>query len=98
MRSSSKSYVAGSRFDTGARAVLYAGDRELARLMSLLFRAYRALLSPVLGTSCRFEPSCSRYAEQAIERHGVLSGGWLGFKRLLRCHPWGGAGGLDPVP
>jgi putative membrane protein insertion efficiency factor len=98
MPSSSKSYVTGFRSDTRARAVLLAGDGVLAGLMSIFFRSYRALLSPVFGRSCRFEPSCSLYAEEAIKSYGVLGGGWMALRRLLRCHPWGGAGGFDPVP
>jgi putative membrane protein insertion efficiency factor len=70
----------------------------VARLATLALRLYRLLLSPLFGPSCRFEPSCSRYAEGAIERHGVVRGAALGARRLLRCHPWGGPGGFDPVP
>jgi putative membrane protein insertion efficiency factor len=58
---------------------------------------YRYGLSPLLGPSCRFYPSCSEYAQQAIARHGVLRGAWLASKRLLRCNPWH-CGGHDPVP
>ncbi len=61
-------------------------------------RLYRVLLSPVLGQNCRFEPSCSRFAEQAMERHGWREGSVMVARRLLRCHPWGGPGGFDPVP
>ena len=62
-----------------------------------LVKAYRLLLSPWLGSSCRFEPTCSCYAAACIERFGPARGTWLGLKRLLRCHPWGGHG-YDPVP
>lgn len=62
-----------------------------------LIRGYQRLLSPGLGAVCRYEPSCSRYAYEAIERFGVLRGGWLALNRLVRCHPWS-AGGFDPVP
>jgi putative membrane protein insertion efficiency factor len=62
-----------------------------------LVRGYRFFLSPWLGSACRFEPSCSRYAIEALERHGALQGSALAAGRLLRCHPWC-QGGLDPVP
>ena len=62
-----------------------------------LIRAYRWLVSPLLGPACRFEPSCSRYAEAAVVRYGALRGSWLALRRLGRCHPLGGSG-FDPVP
>ncbi|MCL6614171.1 MAG: membrane protein insertion efficiency factor YidD [Firmicutes bacterium] len=58
---------------------------------------YRRFLSPYLGAHCRFEPSCSVYAFEAIQKYGSLRGSWLALRRLLRCHPWGGSG-YDPVP
>jgi putative membrane protein insertion efficiency factor len=64
-------------------------------LMSI--RLYRRFISPALAPSCRFVPTCSQYAYEAIERYGALKGGWLGLKRLLRCHPFH-PGGFDPVP
>lgn len=67
------------------------------RLLALPVRAYRLLLSPWLGSSCRFEPTCSRYALQALARHGALAGSALTTYRLLRCHPWC-EGGHDAVP
>lgn len=63
----------------------------------LLIRAYQVVVSPWLGPACRFEPSCSRYAAEAIERYGVAYGGWLAARRVGRCHPLGGSG-YDPVP
>lgn len=60
-------------------------------------RFYRYAISPMMGPHCRFEPSCSAYAEQAVQRHGLASGGYLAVRRLLRCHP-GCPGGHDPVP
>jgi putative membrane protein insertion efficiency factor len=60
-------------------------------------RGYRLILSPLIGGACRFEPSCSRYAEEALLRHGAWRGGLLGLRRILRCRPLGGAG-IDPVP
>ena len=62
-----------------------------------LVRGYRLFLSPWLGSQCRFEPTCSRYALEALESHGAAAGGWLVARRLLRCHPWCD-GGCDPVP
>jgi putative membrane protein insertion efficiency factor len=69
----------------------------MRRLLTVLIRAYRYGISPYLGAHCRFEPSCSRYAEIAIMRFGVLRGGGIALRRVLRCHPWH-AGGVDPVP
>ena len=66
-------------------------------LVMLLIRAYRLLLGPLLGPRCRFHPSCSAYALEAVERFGTLRGGWLALRRLGRCHPWH-PGGYDPVP
>jgi putative membrane protein insertion efficiency factor len=61
-------------------------------------RVYQLLIAPILPANrCRFEPSCSHYGMEAIARHGALFGSWLTARRLLRCHPWGGAG-FDPVP
>ncbi len=62
-----------------------------------LIRIYQLFVSPLLGNHCRFYPSCSQYAREAIEQHGVLRGVWLAIRRLLRCHPWH-PGGVDPVP
>lgn len=72
--------------------------RTLARqLFIALIRAYGLVISPWLGPACRFEPSCSRYAAEAIDELGILRGGWLAIRRLLRCHPLGGSG-YDPIP
>ena len=62
-----------------------------------LIRAYQVCISPMLGPRCRFYPSCSQYASQAVSEHGVLRGGWLALKRLARCHPFN-PGGVDEVP
>lgn len=67
------------------------------RLLMCLVQAYRLVLSPWLGSACRFEPSCSAYALQALERHGAAAGSYLTLRRLARCHPWCD-GGCDPVP
>ncbi|HIQ07502.1 MAG TPA: membrane protein insertion efficiency factor YidD [Thiotrichaceae bacterium] len=63
----------------------------------VIIRGYQLLLSPILGSSCRYYPSCSHYSHQAISHHGVLKGGWMSLKRIGRCHPWA-EGGYDPVP
>ncbi|MDR2837098.1 MAG: membrane protein insertion efficiency factor YidD [Azonexus sp.] len=62
-----------------------------------LIRFYRYAISPLLGRSCRYVPSCSEYTMEAVEKYGAVKGGWLGAKRIGRCHPWR-PGGYDPVP
>ena len=69
----------------------------MRQCLILLLRAYQLLLSPLLGNHCRFYPSCSHYAVEAIERHGPWRGSLLAVRRLLRCHPWH-PGGIDLVP
>lgn len=68
-----------------------------AWLLALPVRAYRLVLSPWVGMHCRYQPTCSAYALEALERHGALRGGWLTLRRIARCHPFGGSG-HDPVP
>lgn len=69
----------------------------MRRVLLALIRAYQATASPYLGGRCRYTPSCSRYAYEAVERYGALRGLALAVRRLARCHPWGGRG-YDPVP
>jgi len=69
----------------------------LSAVLRGLIRAYQLLVSPLLPPSCRYLPSCSAYAAEAIATHGAIHGTWLTLRRLLRCHPWGGSG-WDPVP
>ncbi|HTY98295.1 MAG TPA: membrane protein insertion efficiency factor YidD [Rhodocyclaceae bacterium] len=71
--------------------------RLLAMPVVALIQAYRYLISPMLGSRCRFHPSCSEYAVEALGRHGLAKGLWLAVRRLGRCHPWH-PGGYDPVP
>jgi len=74
------------------------GLHKLAILLLLIpIYGYRYFISPLFGVNCRFSPSCSDYAKDAITRHGALRGGLLTVKRILKCHPWGGSG-YDPVP
>jgi putative membrane protein insertion efficiency factor len=76
----------------------------MARILRILLKVYKATLSPFLalltggpGTGCRFTPTCSEYFVEAVEKHGLMMGTWLGTKRIFRCHPWGSSG-YDPVP
>lgn len=69
----------------------------MQKLILALIRAYRYLVSPLLGSHCRFHPSCSEYAQEAVRAHGAARGSWLALRRVARCHPLS-AGGFDPVP
>lgn len=74
-----------------------AVSRALSRPLIGLVKIYRVVISPWLGTNCRYQPTCSDYAIEALQTHGVLKGSWLAARRIGRCHPWGGSG-YDPVP
>lgn len=69
----------------------------MKRILVFLLRVYQYALSPMLGRSCRFHPTCSQYGIEAVQKYGALRGGWLTLKRIGRCHPWN-PGGFDPVP
>ncbi len=69
----------------------------IAGIFTIFIRAYQLVLSPLLPPSCRYTPTCSQYALEAIKKHGPFKGGWLAAKRIMSCHPWGGHG-HDPVP
>ncbi|MBO0707239.1 MAG: membrane protein insertion efficiency factor YidD [Candidatus Dormibacteraeota bacterium] len=69
----------------------------MTRVVLVLIRVYQLTLSPLLGNSCRYEPSCSRYTYEAVQRYGWAKGSWMGVKRIARCHPFA-KGGYDPVP
>ena len=69
----------------------------MKRLFLAIIRFYQKAISPALPPSCRFTPSCSHYGYEAIEKHGLMKGGWLAIKRISRCHPFN-SGGYDPVP
>ncbi len=69
----------------------------LTWLFLKLIRFYQLFISPLLGSNCRFMPTCSAYATQSLKTYGLLKGGYLSFKRIIRCHPWGGSG-YDPLP
>lgn len=74
-----------------------APAQSVKKPVILLLRGYKLAISPLLGQRCRFYPSCSTYTMEAVERFGVLRGGWLGARRIARCHPFN-PGGVDPVP
>lgn len=71
--------------------------RLLAWPLMVLVRLYQYIISPVLGPKCRYTPTCSQYAMEALQKYGAIKGTWLAIKRIGRCHPWGGHG-YDPVP
>ncbi|MCC8071564.1 MAG: membrane protein insertion efficiency factor YidD [Bacteroidales bacterium] len=73
------------------------GLKALSWVLILPIRFYQLSISPMLGQNCRFTPTCSQYAIEALRRHGPFKGLWLALRRVLRCHPWGGSG-YDPVP
>lgn len=72
-------------------------SKATAWLISLPIYFYRYAISPMLPATCRYTPTCSQYALEALKRHGPIKGSWLTIKRICRCHPWGGSG-YDPVP
>lgn len=76
---------------------LFARRNPLQWLMILILRCYRKVISPLYGPVCKFYPSCSTYALEAVEEYGFFQGSYLAVRRLLRCHPWQ-IGGIDPVP
>ena len=71
--------------------------RIFSFLLIIPIKIYQIIISPLLGPSCRFTPTCSQYAVEAIQKYGPFKGSWLSFKRIIKCHPWGGSG-YDPVP
>jgi putative membrane protein insertion efficiency factor len=79
------------------QAILKLINAGLSAFFLALIKVYQVVLSPVLGASCRFTPTCSHYGVEAIKKHGPFKGGWLTLKRIGRCHPWG-SHGHDPVP
>lgn len=90
--------LAGGNRSTSCCSVCHATEANLGqRVLILLVRAYQYLLKPWLGSRCRFYPSCSEYAVEALQKHGALRGGWLAARRICRCHPYH-PGGVDLVP
>jgi putative membrane protein insertion efficiency factor len=79
------------------QAILKLINAGLSAIFLALIKIYQVVLSPVLGASCRFTPTCSHYGIEAIKKYGPFKGGWLTLKRIGRCHPWG-SHGHDPVP
>lgn len=83
--------------ESGKKEVRYAGGYLSRRLVRASIRFYQGAISPLFPPACRYTPTCSNYALEAIELHGVSKGTLLAIKRIMRCHPWGGSG-YDPVP
>ena len=79
------------------RVLIHKLSLLLVRMLVLPIRFYQRFISPLFPPACRFTPTCSQYAVEALQKHGPLKGLWLAIRRLLRCHPWGGSG-YDPVP
>ena len=79
------------------RVLIYKLSLLLVRMLVPPIRFYQRFISPLFPPACRFTPTCSQYAVEALQKHGPLKGLWLAVRRLLRCHPWGGSG-YDPVP
>lgn len=84
-------------FKETARTVYKTILKLLAFPFILIIKMYQLLLSPILPANCRYQPTCSHYAVEALKKYGIFKGGWLGIKRISRCHPWGSSG-YDPVP
>lgn len=96
-RESALLYPAGTAAATAQECPPHRAHAVIERLLIALLKAYKRLLSPLLGPRCRFVPSCSEYAMTAIGRFGALRGGWMALRRIGRCHPLN-PGGHDPVP
>ncbi|MBO7492393.1 MAG: membrane protein insertion efficiency factor YidD [Bacteroidales bacterium] len=79
------------------RTLLRWISKGVSAVMIFLIKVYQWTLSPLIGRSCRYTPTCSNYGIEAIRKHGPIKGGWLTLKRILSCNPWGGSG-YDPVP
>lgn len=79
------------------KCLMQAGARLVGWVMVAMISVYQYLISPLLGPRCRFWPSCSHYSVEAIQVHGPFKGGWMAFRRIMKCHP-GSQGGMDPVP
>ena len=84
-------------FKETARTVYKTILKLLAFPFILIIKMYQLLISPILPANCRYQPTCSHYAVEALKKYGIFKGGWLAIKRISRCHPWGSSG-YDPVP
>ena len=79
------------------KTIYHYFKKGLSAILIALIKVYQWTLSPLIGSSCRYTPTCSNYGLEAIEKHGPFKGSWLTLKRVLSCNPWGGSG-YDPVP
>jgi putative membrane protein insertion efficiency factor len=86
-----------SRWKKGNGSGIVMIETMLRKIFLIPIFIYQKAISPFLPPSCRYVPTCSQYAVEAVMKHGIFRGGWLAFRRILRCHPWGGSG-FDPVP
>ncbi len=97
MSAESLTRYVGKVFCHGEKSMNFKITGIAKLFLLLLIQSYRRLISPLLPPSCRFQPTCSAYALEAVTQHGAAVGSWLAVKRILRCHPWS-PGGYDPVP
>jgi len=93
----SRNYVFNITINTGSMQIYKIIIKVITFPFVVVIKLYQVLVSPLLPSSCRYTPTCSHYTLEALKKYGLFKGGWLGIKRISKCHPWGGSG-YDPVP